>query len=160
MADWGWPSGPAVLPRATPHFCFHYKHRNPNKEHKNVALTTIFRLYLGQFQLSYRKTFDKAAPCNLLAVGLLLSLETELWVIGLMKQLKKSTTLLCGEGKNKKSADWEILSVFHKASSYASTHDHMSYGWCHSVLRVLARGDDIGFMEVYMLRENTNVNSV
>lgn len=56
-------------------------------------------------------------------------------------------------------AGWEILSVFHTASSYASTHDHMSYGWCHRVLRVLARSDDIGFMEVDMLRENTNANS-
>lgn len=39
MADWGWPPGHAVLPRATPHFCLHYKHRNPNKEHKNDLCT-------------------------------------------------------------------------------------------------------------------------
>lgn len=80
-----------------------------------------------------------------------------------MKQLKSPRHFFVGKKtkqQQKKGADWEILSVFHKASSYASTHDHMSYGWCHSVLRVLARGDDIEFMEVYMLRENTNVNSV
>lgn len=94
MADWGWPPGqhPAS---ATP-----ISTEIPIKSKKAFcALTTIFRLYLRQFQLSFRKTFDEAAPCNLLTVGLLLSFGDRAVGRRLDEAIKKSTTLLCGEEK-------------------------------------------------------------
>lgn len=118
------------------------------------------RLHLRQFELYYRNTVNKTALYSFLSTGLLLSYKNQPQVVGSITQLNKSTIFPRGERqKKKKRPGWEILSVFHKASSYASTPDHMSYGWCHRVLRVLARSDEIGFREVDMLRENTNANS-